>query len=131
MHRRLKSLVSGNDTCVADDFACRFGSDIIEELLSAFGKRSALLGYENEGALHHISAILNGFLARSNTVYGESLNGILYGCKRSITDGIGVACHAGDNITGGGQLLAVFTLVLGTGDRLKAISCAASCFTTD
>ena len=131
MHRRLKSLVSRNDTCVANDFSCRFGSDIIEEFLSTFGKCSILLGYEDEGTLYHITAILNGFLARRNTVNGEGLNGVLYRSERSITDCSGVACYGGDNITGGGQFLTVFTLVLGIGDRLKAISCTASCFTTD
>ena len=89
------------------------------------------MGYENEGALYNIAAVLNGFFARSNTANGKSLYGILYRSERSITDGTGVTCYGCDNITGRGQFLTVLTLIFGIGDRLKAISCTATRFTAD
>ena len=131
MHRRLKSLVHGNNTCAADDLICCFRSDIIEELLCTLGKLCILPGYENKGTLNHITAVLDRCFTRCNTVNRQRFYGIFDGSKRRITDRIGIACNGRNDIAGRSELLAVFALVFRIGDGLKTVSCSAACFTAD
>ena len=56
----LISLVSRNYTCAGDDFICGFACDVIKEFLSTFREFCIFLGYENEGTLNYIAAILDG-----------------------------------------------------------------------
>ncbi len=56
---------------------------------------------------------------------------ILDGSERSIADGIRVLGHSGDNITSGGQLLAVLAGIGRTGDAFKAIAGAAAGLAAD
>ena len=57
----------------------------------------------------------------------DSLDSVFDRCEGCITDGVGVLGNCGDDIAGGGQLLTVFALFGGLGDRLKSVSCAEMC----
>ena len=84
--------VSGNCACRADDAAGGCGQCEVIEGFCYIGELCALLGYQYEGTLYHIAAILYCFLTGSYTVYYKCLDGILYCCERSVTDSAGVAC---------------------------------------
>ena len=131
MRRRFESLVCRNHTCAADDLVCRFGSNVVEELLSAFSEIRILFGYENEGTLYDITTVFDGCFAWCNAVNSQRFYGILNRSEGSITDCRRVACNSGDNVAGRGKFLTVFALIFGVGNGLKSISCTATCFTTD
>ena len=104
---------------------------VIEELLRGFGERGVGLGNEYERTLDDIAAVFDGLLGRSDSVYGQSLDGVLNRRERRVADGVRVGRDGGDDVSGRGQLLTVLAGALGAGDRLEAVARTASGFTTD
>ena len=116
----------GYCACLGDYLCGLLGGCVVEKLLSRLRELCAVLGNEDERTLNFVAAVLDGGLARSNSVYFERLYGVLYGGERSVAYGVGILRYRCDNVAGRGQLLAVFALVLCAGCRLEAVSCSAS-----
>lgn len=113
----------GYCACLGDYLRGLLGGCVVEKLLSRLRELCAVLGNEDERTLNFVAAVLDGDLARSNSVYLERLYGVLYGGERSVAYGVGVLRYRCDNVAGRGQLLAVFALVICAGCRLEAVSC--------
>ena len=116
--RRLSYFASdGRDhTGIGDDLLCILRCNIGEESECCIAQGSVSSGYQHEGTLHHISAILYAFLSSCNTVHSQGFYRVLYGGHGCIADSPGVLGNAGDNIAGTGQFLTVIAGILSAGD---------------
>ena len=65
------------------------------------GEFNILFGYENNGTLYHITAVLDAFIGGSHAIDSNSLDAVLYRSHRSIADGVGVLRDSGDDVAGG------------------------------
>ena len=114
-----------------NDFSSIRRSDIVKKLLSRFGKHCSVLGYKNKGALNKIAAVLDRFLGGNNAVHGKSLYAVFKSGEGGVAYGVGILRNSGDNIAGGGKLLAVLAGILCIRNGFKAVAGAASCFAPD
>src|SRR5699024_348803 len=99
--------------------------------LGGLGELGAVAEDEVEVTLDGVGPIQDSGLGGRHLTHGEGLHGVVHGGQGGIADGVGVGGHAGDDLTGGGQLVLVLAGILGAGDGLKAVPGAGTGLTAD
>ena len=126
-------LCHGDGAGLTDEVVRRGAGGVIKERLCRRGERLALAGHQNEGTLHGVGTVQNGFLGAVNAVHLQRLDAVLSFDRgeRGIADGVGVRRHSGDHSAGGGQLLCEDARLARAGDGLKAVARAAAGLAAD